>query len=454
MIPCVLQVSDGPHVDTKSRFPLVARQGSSHSGLPGPDFGRHTTCLRHQMLPARQLTCRVVRSRGVVRQLSVLGKLQDSMLTSDQLEFQSLARDFAQKEMMPHAGDWDRQSIFPVDCLRQAAELGFAAVFVDPEHGGTGLSRADGAVIFEELAAADTSTTAYLTIHNMVAWMVDTFGNEEQKQRFLPGLCSMDLLASYCLTEPGSGSDAASLRTTAREEGDSLVLNGSKAFISGGGWSDVYAVMCRTGGADSGAQGVSCVLVEKGSEGLSFGKNEAKLGWKTQPTSALIFEDCRVPKANLLGSPGQGFKIAMRGLDGGRLSIGACSLGAARQCLELTQAYVQERRQFGAPLSANQALQFKVADMATDLHSARLVLHHAAALLDRKDPSATVACAMAKQKATDTGFSVCNDALQLHGGYGYLNDYPIERYFRDVRVHQILEGTNEIMRHIIARSVL
>ena len=318
--------------------------------------------------------------------------------------------------------------------------------------GGSGLKRIDGAIIFEELAAGCTSSAAFLSIHNMACWMIDRFGNEAQRRRFLPDLCRMARLASYCLTEPGSGSDAASLKTSARREGDHYVVNGTKAFISGGGRSDLYVIMLRTGG--EGPKGISCLLVEAGTPGLSFGAQERKLGWNSQPTAMVILEDCRVPVANRLGEEGQGFKIAMAGLDGGRVNIGACSLGAARACLSAARDYVTTRTQFGQAIAGFQATQFKLADMATELQAARLMIRNAAAKLDAGDPEATLHCAMAKRFATDVGFRVSDDALQLHGGYGYLKDYPIERFFRDLRVHKILEGTNEIMRLIIARRIL
>jgi len=373
-------------------------------------------------------------------------------LDEDRLQFHTLAQDFADNELYPFAAEWDDKSHFPVDVLRRAAELGFGALFVDPEYGGTGLCRQDGAVIFEALAGGCTSTTAYLTIHNMCAWMIDSFGNEEQKARFLPPLCSMEHLASYCLTEPGSGSDAASLQTTAVRDGDDYVLNGSKAFISGGGVSDVYVVMCRTGG--DGAKGISTIVVPKDAPGLAFGKNEDKLGWKSQPTCAVIFENCRVPAANLLGKEGEGFKFAMKGLDGGRISIATCSVGAAAKCLDLALAHTLDRKQFSKPIASFQNTQFKLADMGAALLSSRLLVRNAAKLLDEKHSDATTACAIAKRCATDTGFSICNDALQMFGGYGYLKDYPVERYLRDVRVHQILEGTNEVMRLIISRKMI
>ena len=376
----------------------------------------------------------------------------DFALSEEQQAFRDTARDFARLEMAPHAALWDEEGIFPVDTLRQAAALGFAGIYVGDDVGGSGLGRLDAAVIFEELAAACPSTAAYISIHNMASWMIDRFGNQEQRERFLPKLTSMEHFASYCLTEPGAGSDAASLRTRAERDGDHYILNGSKAFISGGGSSDVYVCMVRTG--EPGPKGISCIAVEKDSPGLSFGKQEHKLGWKSQPTSAVIFENCRVPVANRIGEEGDGFKIAMKGLDGGRLNIGACSIGGARFCLEQAIAYTGERKQFGKPLNAFQALQFKIADMATELDAARLMLHRAASSLDAGSPDATAHCAMAKRFATDVGFQVVNEALQLHGGYGYIKEYPIERYFRDLRVHQILEGTNEIMRVIIARQLI
>lgn len=330
--------------------------------------------------------------------------------------------------------------------------MGFAGIYVRDDVGGAGLSRLDAALVFEELATACPSTAAYLSIHNMAAWMIDRFGDDDQRQRWLPALTRMDTFASYCLTEPGAGSDAAGLKTRADRQGGHYVLNGAKAFISGGGRSDVYVVMVRTG--EPGPRGISTVVVENGTAGLSFGKQEKKMGWHSQPTAMVIFEDCRVPVANRLGAEGEGFKIAMMGLDGGRLNIGACSLGGARAGLEASRAHMNMREQFGRKLAEFQGLQFRLADMATELEAARLLLHRAAAMLDAGHPEATVQCAMAKRLATDVGFRVCNDALQLHGGYGYTQDYPIERLLRDLRVHQILEGTNEIMRVIIARHLL
>ncbi len=376
----------------------------------------------------------------------------DFQLSEEQRAFQDAARDFAQNEMLPQAAQWDAECIFPVETLRKAAALGFAGIYCREDVGGSALSRLDAAILFEELAAACPSTAAYISIHNMACWMIDRFGSDEQRQAVLPKLMTMEHFASYCLTEPGAGSDAGSLKTKAERDGDDYVLNGSKAFISGGSTSDIYVVMCRTGG--EGPKGISTLIVPKETEGLSFGKKEVKLGWNSQPTAAVIFENARVPVVNRLGEEGDGFKIAMKGLDGGRLNIGACSLGGARACLEAARAYMLERKQFGRKLAEFQALQFKLADMATELEAARLMLHRAADALDAGDPEATQYCAMAKRFATDAGFQIVNDALQLHGGYGYIREYPIERYLRDLRVHQILEGTNEIMRLIVARRLL
>jgi alkylation response protein AidB-like acyl-CoA dehydrogenase len=376
----------------------------------------------------------------------------DFELSEDQRAFQAMARQFAAEQMAPHAARWDAEHIFPEEALRAAAALGFGGIYVREDVGGAGLGRLDATVIFEELAAGCTSTAAYISIHNMAAWMIDRFGSEGLRKTWLPGLCSMELFASYCLTEPNAGSDAASLRTKARRVGDDYVLDGSKAFISGGGRSDAYVCMVRTG-AD-GPKGISCLIVPKDAKGLSFGAQEKKLGWHSQPTAAVIFEDCHVPVANRVGAEGDGFKIAMEGLDGGRLNIAACSLGAARACLDAARQHMVVRKQFGRTLAEFQALQFRLADMATELEAARLMVRSAAAKVDAKTPDATVSAAMAKRFATDACFTVVNEALQLHGGYGYLMDYPIERYLRDVRVHQILEGTNEIMRLIIARHLL
>ncbi len=376
----------------------------------------------------------------------------DFELTEDQRAFQATARAFAAEDMAPHARDWDEGSTFPVETLRKAATLGFGGIYVKEDVGGSALSRLDAAIIFEELAQGCTSTAAYISIHNMVAWMIDQYGGAAQRQKFLPKLCTMEHFASYCLTEPGAGSDAASLTTRARRDGDHYVLDGAKAFISGGGVSDIYLVMARTG--EAGPRGISCIAVEKGTPGLSFGAQEKKLGWKSQPTAMVILENCRVPAENLIGTEGQGFRIAMAGLDGGRLNIGACSIGGAQFCLDRTIAYMKERKQFGSRLSEFQALQFRIADYASELEAARLLLHRAAVAVGNKAGDATRLAAMAKRIATDTGFEVVNGCLQLHGGYGYLRDYPIERVLRDVRVHQILEGTNEVMRLIISRQLL
>ncbi|QCI67563.1 acyl-CoA dehydrogenase family protein [Phreatobacter stygius] len=376
----------------------------------------------------------------------------DFALSEEQLAFQGVARDFARDELEPHARDWDAGSIFPEATLRNAAALGFAGIYVRDDVGGTGLSRLDAALIFEELARGCVSTTAYISIHNMAAWMIDSYGHQDLRRRYLPDLCTMTSFASYCLTEAGAGSDAASLRTRAVKDGNSYVINGAKAFISGGGRSDVYVVMARTGG--DGPRGISCFVVDKDTPGLSFGAQEKKLGWKSQPTAVVDFDNVRVPAENLVGEEGQGFKIAMAGLDGGRLNIAACSLGGAQFCLDRTVDYMKDRQQFGSPLADFQALRFRVADYATELEAARLMVRRAAVAVGAKEPRATTLAAMAKRFATDVGFEVVNGCLQLHGGYGYLNDHPIERILRDVRVHQILEGTNEIMRVIVSRDIL
>ncbi len=376
----------------------------------------------------------------------------DFDLSEEQVAICETARQFAIEQMAPFAADWDENKIFPMDALRAGATLGFGGIYVRDDVGGSELSRLDAALIFEELAAGCTSTAAYISIHNMAAWMIDAFGDDAQRRRWLPQLTSMKTFASYCLTEPGAGSDAAALKTRAVRKEDHYILNGSKAFISGGGVSDVYVCMVRTGG--DGPKGISTLVIDKGTPGLSFGKQEKKLGWNSQPTAMVIFEDCIVPVENRLGQEGDGFKIAMRGLDGGRINIASCSLGAARACLEAARAHMGVRSQFGKKLAEFQALQFRLADMATELEAARLMVQRAASRLDAKDPEATMFCAMAKRFATDAGFEICNQALQLLGGYGYLKDYPVERYLRDARVHQILEGTNEIMRVIIARKLL
>jgi alkylation response protein AidB-like acyl-CoA dehydrogenase len=376
----------------------------------------------------------------------------DFELTEEQRAFQETARNFARTEMMPFAREWDETETFPIETLRKAADLGFGGIYVREDAGGSGLSRLDATIIFEELAQGCPSTAAYMSIQNMVAWMLDAYGDDEQRRRYVPKLCSMQQFASYCLTEPEAGSDAASLRTRAVRDGEHYVLNGTKAFISGGGVSDLYLCMVRTG--DRGAQGISCIAVAKGTPGLSFGPPEKKLGWKSQPTAMVLFEDCRVPVSNRIGAEGEGFKIAMAGLDGGRLNIAACSLGGAQFCLDRTVAYMRERKQFDIRLSDFQALRFRVADYATELESARLLLRRAAVAVSTREPAGTRLAAMAKRLATDTGFEVVNGCLQLHGGYGYLRDHPIERVLRDLRVHQILEGTNEVMRLIISRDIL
>ena len=373
-------------------------------------------------------------------------------LSEDQRAIETTARKFATDQLLPHAASWDADEFFPVETLRKAAALGFGGIYVKSDVGGSELTRLDAAIIFEELSVGCTSTAAFLSIHNMASWMIDRFGSDAQRKRLLPTLTSMERIASYCLTEPSSGSDAAALKARAIKDGEHYVLNGSKAFISGAGVSDVYVCMVRTG--DEGAKGISCLVIEKGAPGLSFGKKERKMGWNSQPTAQVIFDDCRVPVANRIGAEGEGFRIAMMGLDGGRINIGACSLGTARAALEEALAYSRERQQFGKAIAEFQASQFKLADMATDLEASRLMVRSAAAALDRRDPRATMLCAMAKRYASDACFQIANHALQLHGGYGYLKDFPAERHVRDLRVHQILEGTNEIMRVIIAREML
>ncbi len=373
-------------------------------------------------------------------------------LNEEQKAFRALAREFADERLAPNAAHWDQNAIFPVPTLQAAAELGFAGIYVREDVGGSALTRLDAALIFEELARGCPSTAAYLSIHNMAAWMIDRFGSDEQRERWLPDLTSMRKLASYCLTEPGSGSDAAALKTKAVTHGSDYLLNGSKAFISGAGATDILVCMVRTG--EDGPKGISCLVVDADSDGISFGKPEMKMGWNSQPTAMVTFEDCRVPTGNRLGEEGEGFKIAMQGLDGGRLNISACSIGAAAAAFAAARSYVDERKAFGRRLADFQALQFKLADMATAIEASRLMIHRAATALDDGDPEATMLCAMAKRFATDAGFEVCNEALQIHGGYGYLKDFPLERLVRDTRVHQILEGTNEIMRVIIARRLL
>ncbi|MEU2003653.1 isobutyryl-CoA dehydrogenase [Rhodococcus sp. NPDC019627] len=373
-------------------------------------------------------------------------------LTDDERAISETARDFAAEQLAPYAVEWDQSKHFPVDVLRKAASLGMGGIYIREDVGGSELTRVDAARIFEQLARGCPSIAAYISIHNMVTWMIDRFGTEEQRRAFVPGLCAMDQLGSYCLTEPGAGSDAAALSTRAVRDGDSYVLNGVKQFISGAGTSDVYVVMARTG--EGGPKGISAFIVPKESAGLSFGPNEVKMGWNAQPTRQVIFEDVRVPAANLLGTEGGGFRIAMAGLNGGRLNIAACSVGGGQAALEKAVAYLADRKAFGAPLLESQALQFQLADMRTELEAARTLLWRAAAALDEGAPEVVELCAMAKRFATDTGFEVANKALQLHGGYGYLAEYGIEKIVRDLRVHQILEGSNEIMRVVIARSIV
>ena len=370
----------------------------------------------------------------------------------EQMAIKEMAKNFAETELMPHASEWDQNEIFPIQTLKKAAQLGLAAIYVSEDHGGSGLNRLDAAIIFEELSRGCVSTAAYLSIHNMVTWMIDAHGSESIKKKFINKLSTMEIMSSYCLTESGSGSDAAALKTTASKKGNShYILNGSKSFISGGPTSDVFAVMCRTGGEGPG--GVSCLLVEKGVEGLSFGKQEKKMGWNSQHTSMVNFDNCQIPLENIVGNEGDGFKIAMQGLDGGRVNIAACSLGGARAALEASISYSAERNQFGKSIDQFQVTQFKLADMATELEASRLMVLRAASSLDAKDPQATKLCAMAKRFTTDICSNICDMGLQIHGGYGYLKDFPLERLVRDLRVHQILEGTNEIMRVIISRKL-
>ena len=376
----------------------------------------------------------------------------DFALNDDQRAIQDAARAFAEAELAPHSAEWDETKTFPVETMRQAAEMGFCGIYTAEEHGGMALGRVEAAVIFEELSRGDVSTAAFISIHNMATWMIDRFGSDDLRGRYVPSLVSMEKIASYCLTEPGSGSDAAAMRTTARLDGDHYVLNGSKAFISGAGTSDVYVVMARTG--EPGAKGISAFVVDLGTPGLSFGAQEKKMGWNSQPTAIVQFDDCRVPAANLLGQEGDGFRYAMMGLDGGRLNIAACSLGGARLALETAQDYVASRKQFGKALAEFQNTQFKLADMATQLEAARLLVLRGAWAIDTDHPEKTKWCAMAKRFATDVCFQIADEALQLHGGYGYLKDYPLERIVRDLRVHRILEGTNEIMRVITAREMM
>lgn len=376
----------------------------------------------------------------------------DFELNEDQRMFADTAQQFAAERLAPMAAEWDEKQIFPKDILREAGELGFLSLYTPEEQGGLGLSRLDASIIFEQLSMGCTSTTAFMTIHNMVTWMVASFANKEVKDAFCPKLITGEFLGSYCLTEPNAGSDAASLTTSATKQGDNYILNGGKTFISGAGDTDVLVVMARTG--DTGAKGVSAFVVPADADGISYGRKEPKMGWNSQPTRAVTFDSVSIPASHLLGEEGQGFVFAMKGLDGGRINIATCSVGTAQQALNQAAQYMQERKQFGKSLAQFQALQFKLADMATELVAARQLVRYAASKLDRGDLDATTYCAMAKRFATDVGFQVCDQALQLYGGYGYIKEYPMERYFRDVRVHQILEGTNEIMRLIIARRLL
>ncbi|WP_424626838.1 isobutyryl-CoA dehydrogenase [Bradyrhizobium sp. SYSU BS000235] len=373
-------------------------------------------------------------------------------LTEDQTAVRDMAREFAAEKIAPFAVKWDEERYFPLDVMREAAALGIGGIYIRDDVGGSALTRFDAALIFEALAMGCPTVSAFISIHNMSAWMIDAYGSQAQRQQWLPRLCTMELLASYCLTEPGSGSDAAALSTRAVRDGDHYVLNGQKQFISGAGASDLYVAMVRTG--SEGPSGISTLVIEGDTPGVSFGGNERKMGWNAQPTRAVIFENARVPVANRLGDEGIGFKIAMAGLDGGRLNIAACSLGGAQSALDKSLYYMKERKAFGKRLDEFQALQFRLADMATELEAARTFLWRAAAALDRKDPDASMLCAMAKRFGTDVGFDVANQALQLHGGYGYLAEYGIEKIVRDLRVHQILEGTNEIMRLIVSRKLI
>jgi alkylation response protein AidB-like acyl-CoA dehydrogenase len=373
-------------------------------------------------------------------------------LTEEQAAIQDTALTFAKERLAPHAAEWDENCHFPVDVIRETAALGMATIYVPEEKGGSGLTRKDGALIMEALAYGCPAISGYVSIHNMVAWMVSKYASDAQIKAWMPKLASMEWLSSYCLTEPGAGSDAAALKTSAKKSGDHYLLNGSKQFISGAGATDFYFVFARTG--DEGASGISAFAVMKDAPGLSFGVNEKKMGWNAQPTRQVIFENCKVPAANLIGAEGTGFKFAMSGLDGGRVNIGACSLGAAWSALDKARQYLFERKAFGKNIGEFQAMQFKIADMATELEAARLMIYRAADALDTADPQATMYSAMGKRLATDLGFEICNQALQIHGGYGYLKDYGLEKLVRDLRVHQILEGTNEIMRVVIARKVL
>ncbi|MDQ0590505.1 acyl-CoA dehydrogenase family protein [Variovorax paradoxus] len=376
----------------------------------------------------------------------------DFELSEEQRAFAQSARDFAQAEFAPHAAQWDAEAIFPKEAIAKAGELGFCGLYAPERIGGLGLPRLDSALVFEEMAAVDPSTTAFITIHNMATWMLGTWATDAVAAQWGEDLTSGRKLASYCLTEPGAGSDAGSLKTRAELQGAEYVVNGGKAFISGAGATDVLVLMARTGGG--GAGGISAFAVPADAPGVSYGKKEHKMGWNSQPTRAINFDNVRIPAENLLGKEGEGFRIAMKGLDGGRINIATCSVGAAQGALDAARRYLHERQQFGKPIASFQALQFKLADMATELVAARQMVRLAAAKLDAGHADASTYCAMAKRFATDAGFNVCNDALQLHGGYGYLSEFPLERLVRDTRVHQILEGTNEIMRVIVARKLL
>jgi len=384
----------------------------------------------------------------------------DFTLNEEQQAYRDAAQAFANKELAPNAAQWDGEAIFPVDIIKKAGELGFCGIYSPIESGGLGLSRLDAHLIFEALSHGCTSTAAYITIHNMATWMITSFGNQQLIDQWGQDLTSGNKLASYCLTEPNAGSDAASLKTTARldDSGDHYIINGSKCFISGAGSTDVLVMMARTGDSSkpeqSGAKGISCFLIPANAEGISYGRKEEKMGWNCQPTRMISFEDVKIPVGNRIGNEGEGFKFAMKGLDGGRINIASCSLGTAQAALEASQRYMNEREQFGKPIANFQALQFKLSTMATELVAARQMVRLAATKLDNGAPDATLYCAMAKRFATDAGFQICNEAMQIHGGYGYIREYPIERYMRDTRVHQILEGTNEVMNHIVARQLL
>jgi len=373
-------------------------------------------------------------------------------LTDEQRQIQEMAQQFTADALTPHAAEWDEKHIFPRETIKTAAELGFGSIYVSEESGGIGLGRLESALIFEAMSYGDPSTAAFISIHNMAAWMIDRFGSVTVKQKYLPQMIGMEQLGSYALTEPGSGSDAAALKTRGLKDGDHYVVSGSKAFISGGGENEIYVTMVRTGA--EGAKGISALVIEKDMPGVSFGAQEKKLGWHSQPTCQVNFDEVRVPAENLVGAEGEGFRIAMMGLDGGRLNIGACSLGGAQRCLDEAVRYTKERKAFGQTLANFQNTQFTLADMETELQAARMLLYAAAVKVTENAPDKTRFAAMAKRLATDTGSLVVDRALQLHGGYGYLQDYPIERFWRDLRVHSILEGTNQIMRHVVARDML